>query len=156
MLITGKAYWTNLEATNPQPDKYNPAGWSFDLAIDEATVKALEKKGVKGKTFRNKDDERGTFITLRRNAVKKNGEPSVPVEVVDANKNPWPSGKLIGNGSILNVIVSINAREFQGQKFPPKPSLVSAQVWELVEYNATEGGFPTQQESGVASEAETW
>lgn len=143
MMLTGKTFWFKAIGS-PRPNKFNPdvPQWSFDLSIDEENQDKLIKAGIKKDSFKNKDDERGTFLTFTRDAVKKNGEAGKPFRVVDAQNKDWDQTKNIGNGSELNVVVSLNEREFRGKKFL-KPSAVAIQVWDLVEYQS--GGFPVKE-----------
>lgn len=142
MMINGKGYWFKA-AGKPRVNKYsNKEQWSFDLSITEDTQKSLLDKGMRKNYLRNKDDERGTFLTFVRDAVKQDGTDGKPFKIIDAHGNPWPEGKLVGNGSELNVVVTLNEREFNKQKFL-KPSAVAVQVWNLVEYES--GKFPTKE-----------
>jgi hypothetical protein len=85
--------------------------------------------------LRNKNDERGVFLTFKRKSVKADGESAKPFKVVDNQKNPWPEDKLIGNGSLLNVMVVLSEREYRKEKFI-KPSAIKVQVWEHVPYTS--------------------
>jgi hypothetical protein len=137
MMISGKGYWCKVVGA-PVPNKFKPdvPQWAFDLSIDEATEKELLGKGMSKSSLKNKGDDRGTFITFTRDAVKKDGTPGKPFSIVDNKKNPWDN-RLIGNGSELNVVVSLNERTYLGKTFL-KPSAVSIQVWTLVEYKSGE------------------
>lgn len=152
-MIQGKAFWAKVIGA-PRANKFNPAvpQWAFDLSIDAKTAAELVDKGMKKSYLRDKQDERGTFLTFTRDSVKKDGTEGKPFKIVDSKKNPWPDGKLIGNGSVLNVVVTLNERTFRGEKFL-KPSAVALQVWELVEYDAS--SFPTKETDEPAGE-ETW
>lgn len=127
MILNGKGYWCKVTG-KPRPgyDK-ETLEWSFDLAIDKDTVKELRKSGL-GKYVKNKDDERGDYIHLRRKAKKKNGDAAQPITIYNHRNELW-DGSLIGNGSTLNVNVAIN-------EFDKKLSLspLSIQVWDHVPY----------------------
>lgn len=152
-MITGKAYWFKAVGA-PRPNKFNPQvlQWAFDLSIDEKTANDLVEKGMKKTYLRNKDDERGTFLTFTRDSVKKDGTPGKPFSIKGAQKNPWPEDKLVGNGSTLNVVVTLNERNFRGEKFL-KPSAVAIQVWDHVPYDAS--SFPSKAAEDTPQE-ETW
>lgn len=140
-MITGRGYWSKVTGS-PRVNKFtNIPQWSFDLSVDQETADSLLAKGMKASYLRNKGDERGTFISFTRDAVKKDQSPGKPYRIVDSKGKPWDD-KPIGNGSVLNVVVSLNERTFRGEKFL-KPSAVALQVWELQEFSG--GGFPIEE-----------
>ena len=97
------------------------------------------------KTYlRDKDDERGTFVSFSRDAIKKDKTEGKPYKIVDAQGQPFPDDKAVGNGSTVNVVVSLNERTFRGEKFL-KPSAVAIQIWDLIQYDS--GAFPTKDAS---------
>ena len=141
MIISGKSYWCKILG-KPVTGEYGTA-WSFDLAIDADTKKRLLSAGMSPDYVKNKSDDRGDFITFKRNAVKTDGTNAKPYSVVGPDKTEWPQNKLIGNGSTLNVMVSLNETKYKG-KTKLKPSAVAVQVWELVPFEGKgDGGFPT-------------
>ena len=150
MMIQGKGFWTRI--TGKPHDGYKSTAdadklWSFDLSIDDAVVKQFKDNNI-GNKVKNKGDERGNFVTWKRRAFKRDGDPAKPIRVVDRNGQPWDPTKKIGNGSILNVQFLINDAETE----TPRPSVIAVQVWELVEY---EGGgefeeFPTDENGAEA------
>lgn len=149
MLISGIGHWAKIVG-EPTKGKYHH-GWSFDLSIDEETQTKLLKAGVRKKEFKNKGDEKGTYIQFRRDAVRKNGQPGKPYEIVDHHNNPWPQNKLIGNGSTLNVVITFNKREYQGEEYN-KPSAIKIQVWDYVEFKGKDS-LPTRKDDGDDYEA---
>lgn len=159
MNIQGITTWAVIVGT-PRANKFKGGAreWSFDLTVNEVEQKKLLDAGMKATYLKNKDDSRGTYITFVRPELKKDGTPSKPFNIVDAQKNPWPSDKLIGNGSVLNVIVSLNEREFRGVKFL-KPSAVAVQIWDHKDYvstsNGSGGGFASKEAVPGDSEG-TW
>ena len=153
MLIKGQAFWCRVVGA-PHDNKFTKSKqWSFDLSVDKETIQKLLEAGMRKTYIRNKADERGDFLSFQRDATKKDGTEGKPFKIVDAQNNPWPTDKLIGNGSTLNVIVTLNEREFRGEKFL-KPSAINLQVWDLVEYSkgSSGSGFPVKE---VSSEGDT-
>lgn len=142
-MINGKAFWFKAAGT-PHANKFNPQvpQWSFDLSVDDTIAQALISKGMKKSYLRDKQDERGTFLTFTRDSIKKDGAQGKPFKIVNAQNNPWDDNVKIGNGSELNVVVTLNERTFRGEKFL-KPSAVAIQVWNLIEYDAS--NFPTKE-----------
>ena len=134
MLISGQGFWFKALGA-PQTNRFDETKkqWTFDLAIDKATQTKLLEAGIRKSYIKNKNDDRGAFISFSRDAVRKGGEPGKPIQVVDHRGEPWDPKKLVGNGSTLNVKIALNEREYNGQKFL-KPSVISVQIWNLVEY----------------------
>jgi len=147
MMIQGTAYWAKIVgAPVPGYDK-SQKEWTFDLAIDDDTVEKLTELGCKDQ-IRNKNDDRGNFITFKRRAVTREGEPAKPFFIVDNMKREWDGKTRIGNGSILNVKFAVNDITYQG-KTRPKASAISIQVWKHVPYDNDE--FPVNEDG-----AESW
>lgn len=156
MLIRdGKAYWAKIVG-NPVPgyDKTQKE-WSFDLALATATIdgvdaaKALRKAGL-GRYIKNKEDDRGDFVHLKRKAMKRDPQdatklvPAEPIRIVDHRGEPWQK-RLIGNGSTLNVSVAVNENPGNNGKTQLFMSPMSVQVWEHVPYKPKDG-FPTRED----------
>lgn len=161
VLIQGKAHWCRIVGS-PHNNKFNPdvPQWSFDLSVDDKTATTLLDLGMRKRYLKNKSDERGTFLSFVRESKRKDGTAGKPFKIVDAHNNPWPEDKLIGNGSTLNVIVTLSERSWAGEKFL-KPSAISVQVWDLVDYEG-KSEFPDKPdvllEDAVDTdgEKETW
>lgn len=124
-VISGKAYWASI--INPNTT-FEPV-WSIDVALDEANKAIVEADGLKVK---NKGDERGDFVTIKRKVQGKNRDNNPP-EVVDAQKRPFPSDKLVGNGSLVNVQYKPYEWTWKGNA-GIGADLSKIQVVELVEY----------------------
>ena len=91
-VIEGKAYWSKLNKKDEYSDKYQ-----MDIGnLSEETKELLKENGVKVK---NKEDDRGDFITAR-------SKFSVPV--MDSDKKTFNAETLIGNGSSVKTRVAFN------------------------------------------------
>jgi hypothetical protein len=143
MLISGKSYWTKIIGEPRKGYEDDPVPeWSMDVALTPESAKALRDAGCTS-YVKNKGDDRGDFVSLKRKALKQDGTPAKPIKVVDAHNNDW-NKRLIGNGSTVNVSIALNERTYKGKKFL-KPSILAVQVWDLVEYQPKES-FPTRTE----------
>ena len=90
-VIQGKAYWAKLSIPDSMSEKYQ-----IDVCnLSDDTINNLKKHGVVPK---NKDDERGTFITARS---------KFDVPVINSDKEDM-NGNLIGNGSDVKVKIGFN------------------------------------------------
>lgn len=146
MLIQGKARWAKIVG-KPQPgyDK-TQLEWSMDVYIDEAAKEAMTAEGVAG-SIKNKGD--GDYVSFKRRAIKRDGNPAQPIRVVDHHGNDWDN-RLIGNGSTVNVKFAINETTYNG-KMTLRPSIIAVQVWDLVEFEKGES-FPTRE----STPSESW
>lgn len=154
MIIKGTAHWAKVVGAPGWGYKNQHKEWSIDVAIDEATRKALIAAGVDGSYIKNKGDDRADFLTFRRRELKADGTPGKPIAIVDGKGNEWDGKTLLGNGTIVNAKIALNERE--GAK-TFKPGLIKLQVVKLVEYEGRAGGddedFGTYNEAG---EEEAW
>ena len=126
-VISGEAYWAHVITPNT---KFNPVGeWSIEVCnLDAKNKKIAEGDGL---TIKNKDDDRGDFVTLKQYARTKDGSPR-KISVKDSQRNPFPNDKLIGNGSKVNV--SYFPKEYTVYGGGVKGYLNAVQVVDLVEY----------------------
>ena len=126
-VISGEAYWAHVITPNT---KFNPDGeWSIEVCnLDAKNKKVAEGDGL---TIKNKDDDRGDFVTLKQYARTKDGSPR-KISVKDSQRNPFPNDKLIGNGSKVNV--SYFPKEYTVYGGGVKGYLNAVQVVDLVEY----------------------
>jgi hypothetical protein len=137
-VISGQAYWSHVIRPNT---KFNPDG---EYSIEICNLDAKNKKVAEGTglTIKNKDDDRGDFVTLKQYATNKDGSPR-KISVKDSELNPFSQGS-IGNGSKVNA--SFYPKPYTNFGGGVKGYLNSVQVTELIEYNddglgVVEGGY---------------
>jgi|TARA_R100000808_G_C2136951_1_gene145167 hypothetical protein len=137
-VISGQAYWSHVIRPNT---KFNPDGeYSIEICnLDAKNKKVAESTGL---TIKNKDDDRGDFVTLKQYATNKDGSPR-KISVKDSELNPFSQGS-IGNGSKVNA--SFYPKPYTNFGGGVKGYLNSVQVIELIEYNddglgVVEGGY---------------
>jgi hypothetical protein len=130
-IISGEAYWAHVITPNT---KFNPDGeWSIEICnLNAKNKKVAEGDGL---TIKNKDDERGDFVTLKQYARNKEGTFR-PMSVKDSERNIFPSNKRIGNGSKVNA--SYFPKPYTQYGGGVKGYLNAVQVVDLVEYNTDE------------------
>jgi hypothetical protein len=106
--LKGKGKWAKLFEQNKDnnEDFHGPGGaYTLVLYLDK---EELDKFAATGSRVSPKTDEDGVFLRLKR----KHNHPSIealggPPQVVDADKNAWDPGVPIGNGSELEVAVTV-------------------------------------------------
>jgi hypothetical protein len=133
--FTGPVSWAKLK----KPDDYQgQLSWKINVYLDKKGLKTLQESELR---VRPKKDDNGTYVTFKRSTVKEiKGEEIEfdPPTVLD--KNNEPLDRLVGNGSVATVKVSVfDTRMGKGHR------LESVRVEELVEYEGTksvEGNAP--------------
>lgn len=125
-VLSGKAHWASV--ANPNTT-FEPV-WSVDLAIEGDELNKARQMGL---AIKNKGDDRGDFVTIKRKVNRRDGTQNQAPTLVDANKNPM-SGTLIGNGSDINVLFKTYEWEYAG-KTGMGAELQKVQVTKLVPYS---------------------
>lgn len=151
-VITGKAYWASVTTPNKTFDV--DGVWTLDVCnLDKKNIEMVKADGL---TIKNKGDERGDFVTIKRKVRRKDGNENAAPHVVDAQKRPLIN-TLIGNGSLVNVLYSTYDWEFKGRK-GTSADLKSVQVTDLVPYETgpkedfevVKDGYTSNEDSSVA------
>ena len=118
-VVQGKAYWAKLSTPDQMSEKYQ-----MDVCnLSDITIASLKKHGVKPK---NRDDERGEFITARS---------KFDVPVINRDKEGM-NGTLIGNGSDVKVKVGFNKDHPMVSQSGTSMYLNKVMVTNLVVYEA--------------------
>jgi len=113
---------------------------SFGNKVYEMQIVVSKEQAdvLKANYFNVKEKDGKFVIGLKRNAFKRDGTDNGKVRAVDADLKPMEDTKVIGNGSIGNVIVwqypySNSARSGVGN------SLTAVQVTKLEKYESNNG-----------------
>jgi len=130
MVITGKAYWASIATPNTT---FDPDGiWTVDVGnLDKDSIDQLKNDGL---TVKNKGDDRGDFVTIKRKVRRKDGQMNRTPDLVDAKKRQM-TNTMIGNGSDVNVLYSTYDWEFKGRK-GTSADLKSIQVTNLIPFSS--------------------
>ena len=146
-IISGEAYWAHIIVPNT---KFNTDGeWSIEVCnLDETNRKIAEADGL---TIKNKEDERGDFVTLKQYSRNKDGSFR-DMSVKDSERNPFPSNKRVGNGSTVNA--SYYPKEYTQYGGGVKGYLNGVQVVDLIEYSSDDfdvvpGGYVNQDGNDI-------
>ena len=104
------------------------------------------------KEIKNKDDERGDFVTLKQYARTRDGSTR-SISVKDSERNPFPNSKRVGNGSKVNA--SYRPVPYTQYGGGVKGYLNAVQVVDLIEYNADDfdivkGGYVSEDTDDLA------
>ena len=128
-VLKGNAYWASIVSPNTTFD--SDGVWSIDVAnLDEKNINIAKADGL---DVKNKGDDRGSFVTVKRKVRRKDGNMNKQPEVVDAAKRNI-ANTMIGNGSEVNVLYSTYEWEFKGRS-GVSADLRAVQVTNLIPYN---------------------
>ena len=152
-VLNGKAYWASVVTPNTTFDE--DGVYSIDLAVDEENKKSAVSEGL---SIKNKGDERGDFVTIKRKAKRKDGSLNRAPDIMDNMKRPLQN-TLIGNGSTVNVL-------FKTYEWSHKPTnrsgksadLQAVQVVNLIPYegsNSASSAFKEVPEGNVITSTST-
>ena len=127
MVIQGKAFWAAVKNPNTT---FDPDGmWTVDVCnLDEANLNIANKDNL---IVKNKGDDRGDFVTIKRKVMRKDGQRNRQPELIDGQKKTLDC--MIGNGSLVNVLYSTYDWEYRGRK-GTSADLRTVQVLDLVPY----------------------
>ena len=142
--LSGKAYWASI--ANPNTT-FEPV-WSIDLAVEGGE---LDKARQMNLNIKNKSDERGDFVTIKRKVNRKDGSQNQRPSLVDSNKNDM-GNTLVGNGSDVNVLFKTYEWEYAG-KMGIGTELEKVQVTKLIEYNDNSEDFDVVPDGYSAANA---
>ena len=142
--LTGKIYWAKVFA--PVPNYGGDAReWTFEFEPDEAGLAILKGHKLTDR-LKDKYEDRGKFLTLRKRELDREGNENKPIRIYDNKDQAWNPDTKIGNGSIVDVKLDI--RDYgPGKKKGVYP--IAIRVRELVEYQAAEFGSMGKIEAEV-------
>ena len=129
-IISGKAFWATLDTPK---NKFEPhrLKYSIDLALDKSGVKVMKAEGF---NIKNKNDEKGDFVTIYTYEYSSKGKLMPKPRVFDANTTQVHNIN-IGNGSEVNVSYRKQDYDVGGNK-GSRPVLQDVQIISLIEYVA--------------------
>lgn len=128
-IISGKAHWAAIKTPNTTFDPQ----WQIDVTLDADNKAIVESAGLKVK---NKGDDRGDFVSLKRKVTRASGESNQAPTLIDRQNRPM-TPVLIGNGSDVNV--KFKAFEYNNSFGKGiSADLQSVQVVNLVEYEGND------------------
>ena len=150
-VIKGSAYWASIVSPNTTFD--SDGVWSVDVGnLDKKNIEIAKNDGLE---IKNKGDDRGDFVTVKRKVRRKDGNMNKAPEVKDAQKRTMIN-TLIGNGSEVNVLYSTYEWEFKGRS-GVSADLRAIQVTNLVPYNTdadADEAFEVVPDGFVSNEAD--
>ena len=127
-VIKGKAYWASVIKPNTTFD--SDGVWSIDVGNLDAKNKKIAK--ADGLDVKNRGDDRGDFVTIKRKVRRVDGDKNKQPEVIDSYKKDM-SNTMIGNGSEVSVLYSTYEWAFRDRS-GVSADLRAVQVLELVPY----------------------
>jgi hypothetical protein len=113
--IRGKVYWAKVLGEPVLNYGGDGKEWTMDVAPNDEGKQLLKDLGL-GDRLKNKGDDRGDFLAFRQKEKRLDGSFNRRISVSDAEGNPWPHDRLIGNGS--DVDVKFEVKDYGKGKFP--------------------------------------
>lgn len=148
-IISGTAFWASVVAPNTTFDA--DGVWEVNVCnLDDEAKATLEADGI---AIRNKGDEKGDYVQIKRKVRRNDGGVNTAPKVVDSNNSPMHN-TLIGNGSLVNVKYRPYSWSY-GNRKGVSADLMAVQVVDLVEYMAdgdfesVEGGYTSSEGSDI-------
>lgn len=132
--MRGPVYWAKVIG-DPRPNYNGDAReWTFEFEPDENGLAILKEHKLLDR-LKNKYEDRGKYLTLKKSELNKEGEPNRPIRIVDRDGQTEWDGRLLGNGTVVDVKIDI--RDYgPGKKKGVYP--VAIRVVDLVEYQSNE------------------
>lgn len=149
VFMSGEVYWAKVLG-EPRPN-YNGDGreWAFEFEPDEDGLAKLKQHKLTDR-LKDKYEDRGKFLVLRKTEFNKDGNPNPPIRIYDADDNEWDRTKLLGNKT--KVDVKLDIRDYgPGKKKGVYP--VAIRVKELVSYQSSEFGGMDKGDTDVPAKA---
>lgn len=143
VFMSGKVYWAKVLG-EPRPN-YNGDGreWAFEFEPDEDGAKLLKQHKLTDR-LKDKYEDRGKFLVLRKKEFSADGSENQPIRIYDADDNAWDASKLLGNGTAVDVKLDI--RDYgPGKKKGVYP--VAIRVKDLIQYQSSEFGGMDKDEA---------
>lgn len=147
--VVGNIYWAKILGA-PRPNYNGDAReWTFELEPDEAGLKVFKDHKLTDR-LKDKYEDRGKYIVLKKPEFNKEGEANKPIRIYDNEDQPWDEDTLIGNKS--KVVVKLDIRDYgPGKKKGIYP--VAIKILDLVSYKSSEfGAFQGSNEAQKAKE----
>lgn len=124
-VLSGKSHWAAIASPNTT---FEPV-WSIDVALEGSELEKAKQLGLK---IKNKGDDRGDFVSIKRKVNRRDGSENNAPALVDSQKRDMGQ-TLVGNGSDVNVLFKTYDWEYAGNK-GVGADLQKVQVVNLVPY----------------------
>ncbi len=128
VFVSGTVYWASIVGDKALRKNYDGDGreWSFEFEPEDASflkehrlldrlkdpfayADRLDDRGESDKAaaVREMNAGRGDYLLLKKPELNRDGEKNEPFRIYDENDQPWGEERLIGNGSKVDVKLSI-------------------------------------------------
>lgn len=129
----------------PHPN-YNEDGneWSSNFILDKTHLKQLKEAGC-GRAYIKKNADGEQYFQFTKRAELSNGDPAKAPAVNDRFRKAWPESKLVGNGSVADIVVTFNEMTRGPNKGQLKPFVLETAIKDHIPYEV-EGGIDYESE----------
>lgn len=108
LFLRGIAQYAKILGTPPLNYSKDGREWTMDVQLDKAGEKQLKDAGLADRVKRKDTYLDGApYVSLRQRELTADGNPNKAPTVVDIRGMPWDHNNKIGNGSRVDVKVSV-------------------------------------------------
>lgn len=145
--LSGKLYWAKVIG-QPRPNYSGDAReWTFEFEPDEDGLAVIKGHKLTDR-LKDKYEDRGKYLTLRKAELSRDGNANPPIRVYNKDNEEWEQNTLIGNGSKADVKLDI--RDYgPGKKKGVYP--VAIRVTDLIPYISSEFGAMDKDDEGTGA-----
>lgn len=150
VFVPGKIYWCKVLGTPRTNYEGTGREWTYELEPDDTSF--LKEHRLLDR-LKNKYDDRGPFLTLKKPELDSKGETNEPIRVYNSDNEAWDPNTLIGNGT--RVVAKLSIVDWGKGK---KQSIYTQaiRVEELVPYVSSEfGGYDSEASPAKATKRKT-
>lgn len=137
-VIRGTLSWAKVLGEPRMNTFTNEREWSVDVTPDKAGLAEIKRIGISKKLKEPKENDarKENYLPLRQREYRtdrKSGEktPNQHITILDAQGQPWPANKMIGNGTVADVKFTVKDN---GTAYPKGVYIKAIRVLDLVEY----------------------
>ena len=138
IFVTAPIYWAKVLG-EPRPNYDGDAReWTVEVEVTDELRDHLKTHRLLDRVKdKNATGGRGEYIVLKKKELTKEGNKNSPIRIYDSEDQPWDETKLLGNGTIADVKITI-ADYGVGKKKGLYPEAIRVQT--LVPYQSSEFG----------------
>jgi hypothetical protein len=104
VFVRGKIYWCKVLGDPVSNYERTGREWTYELEPEDTTFLKTHKLLDR---LKNKYDDRGPYLTLKKPELNADGEKNQPIAVYNSDNEAWDTDSLIGNGSTVVAKLSI-------------------------------------------------
>ena len=151
IFVQAPIYWAKVLGA-PRPNYDGDAKeWTLEVEVTDELREHLKTHRLLDRIkAKNAVGGRGEYIVLKKKELTADGRPNSPIRIYDDEDQPWDETKLLGNGTVADVKITIADYGIGKQKGLYPEAL---RIQDLVEYKSSEFGGMQTDDKPVAKKA---